>query len=209
MQLTTVIPEGTKPQDAINLVKKEVATKILPRLQEEKFDTFQASGGNIQSAFESGNYRTKENIVKSVKGQVASEFLSKNPNFANLDEEQQKNLIESEMSSRFGKAYDEYAGIKKEQELQGENLQSLSKKRNELQLKKEQLQKPLRQGFQVVQPDRFYRQFGGRIEGKMGREVFDVPGQQLLDERAKELSDVEAELRQIDNNIQIVRARNI
>jgi hypothetical protein len=208
MQLTTPIPEGTKPQDAINLVKKEVATKILPRLQEEKFDTFLASGGNIQSAFESGNYRTKENIVKSVKGQVASEFLSKNPNFANIDEEQQENLIESEMSKRFGKVYDEYTGMKKQQEVQGLNLQDLSKQRNELQLKKEQLKKPLRQGLQVVKPDRFYRQYGGRVEGRMGREVFDVPGQQLLDERDKELSDVEAQLRQLDNNIQLLRDQN-
>jgi hypothetical protein len=112
------------------------------------------------------------------------------------------------MSKRFGKVYDEYTGIKKQQEVQGLNLQDLSKQRNELQLKKEQLKKPLRQGLQVVKPDRFYRQYGGRVEGRMGREVFDVPGQQLLDERDKELSDVEAQLRQLDNNIQLLRDQN-
>ena len=110
--------------------------------------------------------------------------------------------------SVFGKAYDEYAGIKKEQELQGENLQSLSKKRNELQLKKEKLQKPLREGLSLVRPDRTYRRYGGLVEGRMGREVFLIPGQELLDERAKEISDVEAELRQLDNNIQILRDQN-
>ena len=114
-QLTYQLPENTTRENAIKLIDKEIGTKILPRLQEEKFDTFQASGGNIQLAFESGNYRTKENIIKSVKGQVASEFISKNPNFSNIGEEQQRNLIESEMSKRFGKAYDEYAGIKKQQ----------------------------------------------------------------------------------------------
>ena len=200
-QLTYELPKNTTRENAIKLIDQEIGTKILPRLQEEKLDTFRASGGNIQSAFEKGNYRTKENIVKSTAFQVRNELISQNPNFNNLTTSQQNNAINLRMSQELGDSFTPYTEVKDEQIKSGETLESLLKKQKSLQVEKNELSKQQRTGFfgigRPIHAEKTYR-----IRGEL------VTGQELLDTSAKEISDIDAELQQVENNIQIVREQN-
>tara|TARA_R100000655_G_scaffold23055_3_gene46578 strand:+ start:1283 stop:2530 length:1248 start_codon:yes stop_codon:yes gene_type:complete len=200
-QLTTEIPKGVIGKDAFKFIDQEIATKILPRLQEEKLDTFQASGGNIQSAFEKGNYRTKENIVKSTAFQVKNELSAQNPNFNNLTTSQQNDAINLRLSQELGDSFTPYTEVKDEQIKSGQTLEALLKKQKSLQVEKNELSKQQRTGFfgigRPIEAEKTYR-----IRGEL------VTGQEVLGKRTKEISDIDAQLQQVENNIQILREQN-